>query len=821
MGKRLQRGLDRFGPVSRTMVAVIGGLALFNGAALAQDQAASSPAADTQEGLSDIVVTAQFRESNVQDTPLAITAVNAELLEARGQSSLYEVAAQAPSVVLKPAGDSLGPSMIAYIRGIGQQDFNFAVEPGVGVYVDDVYYSTLTGSLLELMDLERVEVLRGPQGTLAGRNSIGGAIKLYSRAPDGKNGGSAQVTIGSYNRIDARAVGDFTIIPDRLAARVAGALRQRDGYIDRLDYGCTHPRSGASVLTGANGCKIGEQGDQSYGAGRVSLRWTPSTDVTVDLAGDIVNDNSGAAASTLLYGNVPGPGPSIDDGNPATPPLLFQNNIFVPYGKYRNPGDPVNDPYVNYATFSDNSQPTANEPWKPVSFSPKNSLDSWGVSGRLNWKINEDLTLTSITAYREYTAEFTSDFDQSPVSNTLVSNKLTHWQFSQELRLNGTSLNKLLDWTVGAFYFKQDGAYAARVDLTYLPLDFYQRDTTPAKTWAVFAHTGWHIGENTDLIAGIRYTDDRKNYTYERKNPDGTIPGPFPAPNFQVGPINGLTGAFKGNRTDWRLALNHHFADKVMGYAQVSTGFKGGGVNPRPFFAEQLKPFDPETMTTYEVGLKSTFWDRRIRLNAAAFYNDYKNIQLTLNTCERPSPPFPTPVGTPCRAPRNVGTAKVKGAELEMEFLPTPYLSFNGSLSYLDFKYTRLRSGALAGSSSPIAPLDMVTPYTPKWSWSLGGQYEIPLKTGSIRARLDANYQGDVYTDAINNTSNLIKGYTVLNGRISWTSEDSTWQVALEVQNLTNKLYYLTLFDQLDQAGTVVAQPAMPRTWAVSVKRNF
>ena len=229
MGKRLQRGLDRFGPVSRTMVAVIGGLALFNGAALAQDQAASSPAADTQEGLSDIVVTAQFRESNVQDTPLAITAVNAELLEARGQSSLYEVAAQAPSVVLKPAGDSLGPSMIAYIRGIGQQDFNFAVEPGVGVYVDDVYYSTLTGSLLELMDLERVEVLRGPQGTLAGRNSIGGAIKLYSRAPDGKNGGSAQVTIGSYNRIDARAVGDFTIIPDRLAARVAGALRQRDG----------------------------------------------------------------------------------------------------------------------------------------------------------------------------------------------------------------------------------------------------------------------------------------------------------------------------------------------------------------------------------------------------------------------------------------------------------------------------------------------------------------------------------------------------------------------------------------------------------------
>ena len=177
-----------------------------SGGALQAQQAAATPIQ-----LEEVIVTAQFRSENLQETPLAITAVTGDMLEARSQTSIYEVAAQAPNVFLAPQAQANGSGLIAYIRGVGQTDFNFALEPGVGLYVDDVYYSTLTGSLLDLLDLDRVEILRGPQGTLAGRNSIGGAIKLFSRKAEGQ-GGNVSLTYGSYNRVDVRASGDFTLV---------------------------------------------------------------------------------------------------------------------------------------------------------------------------------------------------------------------------------------------------------------------------------------------------------------------------------------------------------------------------------------------------------------------------------------------------------------------------------------------------------------------------------------------------------------------------------------------------------------------------------
>ena len=238
---------------------------LMTGSAFAQQ-------ADTTDQLEEITVTAQFRSQNLQETPLAITAVTGDMLEARSQTSIYEVANQAPSVFLAPQAQANGSGLIAYIRGVGQTDFNFALEPGVGLYVDDVYYSTLTGSLLDLLDLDRVEVLRGPQGTLAGRNSIGGAIKLFSRKAEGK-GGNVSLTYGSYNRVDARASGDFTLVDDKLFVRVAGVSKNRDGYIDRIDYGCSHPGSGVPTLRVSTGCKLGTLGGISYAAGRLSMRW--------------------------------------------------------------------------------------------------------------------------------------------------------------------------------------------------------------------------------------------------------------------------------------------------------------------------------------------------------------------------------------------------------------------------------------------------------------------------------------------------------------------------------------------------------------------
>ena len=239
-------------------------------------------------------------QQNLQETPLAITAITGEMLEARSQTSIYEVAAQAPNVFLAPQAQANGSGLIAYIRGVGQTDFNFALEPGVGIYVDDVYLPTLTGSLLDLLDLERVEVLRGPQGTLAGRNSIGGAIKLFSRRPEG-NGGIVLAHLRLVRPRRCARLGRLHAGSKTSCSCASPVSRKnRDGYVDRLDYGCTHPGSGVPTL------KLSRRLPASarWAACRTppaacSLRWLPSDSVEVNVIADVTNDSSEAGADVL------------------------------------------------------------------------------------------------------------------------------------------------------------------------------------------------------------------------------------------------------------------------------------------------------------------------------------------------------------------------------------------------------------------------------------------------------------------------------------------------------------------------------------------
>jgi iron complex outermembrane receptor protein len=238
-----------------TTVLMIGAAAGFPTATTAQETKAGDEAKDAE--LEMVVVTAQFREQNIQDTPLAITAITAEMLEARSETNIVDVAAHTPNVRLTPGSAPFGPSLQAHIRGVGQHDFNFALEPGVGLYVDDVYYSTLTGSVLDLLDVGRVEILRGPQGTLAGQNSIGGAVKIYSQRPDGNGGGYAQITYGSPDRVEARAAQEFSLIPDKLFMRISGVGVSRDGYVQRYDYACTHPGTTVRSFAVGDGCHLG------------------------------------------------------------------------------------------------------------------------------------------------------------------------------------------------------------------------------------------------------------------------------------------------------------------------------------------------------------------------------------------------------------------------------------------------------------------------------------------------------------------------------------------------------------------------------------
>ncbi len=266
---------------------------------------ARSAPADTS-GIQTITVTAEFRKENLQNTPIAITAVNAAMLEARSQTNVVQITAQAPNVTLRPAGAAFGSSLVAFIRGVGQTDFNYSTEPGVGVYVDDVYYATITGNLLDLLDVDRVEVERGPQGTLNGRNSIGGAIRLFTKQPNGNGGGFVEGTYGSFNRIDVRGSADFTVVPDKFFVRIAGVSRTRDGYVTDLDYGCATGApnygspGGVPHLPTHAGCKIGTEGGQTYTGGRIQSRWLATDNLTVNLSFDMVNDRSEATAAVLI-----------------------------------------------------------------------------------------------------------------------------------------------------------------------------------------------------------------------------------------------------------------------------------------------------------------------------------------------------------------------------------------------------------------------------------------------------------------------------------------------------------------------------------------
>jgi iron complex outermembrane recepter protein len=801
----------------------------------------------------DIIVTAQFRNQKLQDTPLAITAVNAALLEARGQVSVTEVAAQAPNVTLAPQGQQNGSGLIAFIRGVGQTDFNFALEPGVGMYVDEVYIPTLTGSLLDLMDLDRVEVLRGPQGTLAGRNSIGGAIKLFSVKPKGDGSGSMSLTYGAYNRVDVRGMADFALVEGKLAARITGVAKTRKGHVTRLDYGLTHPGSGVPSNTTGGDVDVGRLGGVSYVAGRVALKWTPSETIEVNIAGDYSRERSDAGASVLLYGNNAA---TNANGQPWLPNTINGGVIplncrFVPNGV--NSCDTLtgyDKRYISYSTFLDRTPATTQAPFKPLALDPHMDLDNYGVSAIVDIELSDNFSLKSISAWRGYVSDWSQDVDNTPLANQQLTQRLKNRQWSEELRLNGALMNDRLEFTLGGIYFKRDGTLTARVDLNYAGLDFiHGPDPTPASSKALFGNFTFHATDALNITAGLRNTWDKKDYVFFRRNPDLTVPGPGPCAFFTGAPTAGPTGignapnclllglnnvpdGFKGNKFDWRVAADYRFSPEAMVYAQVATGYRSGGVNPRPFFGpsagarNQIKSFNPETLIAYEMGFKTDLLDRRVRLNVSAFYNDYKDIILTLSAC-------PT---APCLQPNNVGSAKVKGIEVETTLRPVDGLTIDGAFSYLDFQYKSFSAPqTLLGGIT----LDMITPYTPTTKYSFGVQYDIQeVAKGTLSARFDGSYQAKLYTEALNYdavtvatraggplptliASNRINGYFLGNARLTWKNAEDNLSVSAEVQNLFDKYYFTSLYEQYASPGTISGAPGLPRTWSVSVKRLF
>lgn len=790
----------------------------------------ASSAGQAQERVTDsifeeITVTAQFREQRLQETPIAITAITGAMMDARSQTSIFQVSAQAPNVTLKPQGAAFGPSMGASIRGVGQYDFNPAYEPGVGLYVDDVYFGSLTGAIFDLLDLERVEILRGPQGTLAGKNSIGGAVKLYSKKPTGEGEALVSGTYGSRDRLDLRAMGDFKLA-ESLFARLSGVAKKQEGYVERRDYGCVFPASGIPPLRtvpASGDCVVAKEGEIDYNAVRAQLRWDNGGPVEINIIGDYTHDDRTTAATVLTYANFPTslpgtPNPSLSDAiDPYTGGATLYDSRFVPpMGSYYNYAGYISEtdilirnvPGVGFVPYDFDPSTPAIDPLPTNVASGRTYYRSWGLSGQVDWELSDSMQIVSVTAYREWDTVFSNDDDASPLAHSLGRGTLDYWAFSQEIRLNGSfGAENEIEYTLGGYYFDQRTTYATYQDLRYAGLPPFQGDDpVNADSLAGFFHLTWHATDALTLNGGVRYTDESKDYTYTRRNFDGTA---HPV----LGALDGVPGVYSGDRWDFRAAVQYQWTDDFMTYAQFATGFKGGGINPRPFVATQVQPFGQESLKSFEIGAKSEFFDRRLRLNIAGFYSDYNDIQLTANTCPQFSPPVPN---FPCALPVNAGTAEVKGVELEATIAPVEGLSIDGAVSYQDFDYT---------SVNPVAggiDLTDVAPYTPTWKWSIGAQYEFLLGNfGTITPRIDVWYQDEIFTNAANLPNSLIDSYTLADARITWRDETNDWEAALEVTNLFDKYYFLTKFDLSGISGFTTGQPGRPREWAFTIKRRF
>jgi iron complex outermembrane receptor protein len=807
--------------LSVSLIALAGALCAAS-PAMAQDKP-EKPAGETADA-NEIVVTAQFREQKLQDVPIAITALSGDALEQRGQTNLADLGGSAPNVTLRQAPATYGPAVVAFIRGVGQRDTSFALEPGVGLYVDDVYLPTLHGSMLALVDLDRVEILRGPQGTLSGQNSIGGAIKLYSKKPDGSPNAFASVTYGSYNDVEIKAATNITLAHDTLFARISGAAVRKDGYITRYDYACTHPGSTVPTSVVSSNCKLGTEGGKQYVAGRLALRWQPSSSITVDLVGDITRDGSEVGPTTLLYvGRNANPGATLT--GVATPPAaayVINGNLYgtatgspfisySPYGSYAQDTF-SSSPYVSYESYTNLAPRDGTAAWQaPL----KSAINTWGISGTITADLSDSVKLTSITAYRKFDGTYSSS-DGSPFSPTQQANQVFNHQFSQELRLSA-KIADIINLTVGGYYFDKTSRYSARITLT--TLDFIEDDSIPAKTKAVFANAEISPIPALTFIGGLRYTNQTKTFIYGRFGvPGSSTGGAVPA---SLAALNGLVGSFSGNRVDYRLGAQYRFNDNIMVYGQFSTGFKGGGINPRPFFPAQALPHNPETIKAYEVGFKSDFLDRKVRLNVSGFVNKYNDILVSVSSCPLTGAP-----AAPCALPLNAGTATVKGFEAELTLHPVHGLSIDASLAYLNFKYTSI--SALAASAG--IGLEDKGVYVSPWQWNIGAQYQIDLgKVGTLTPRIDVNHE-DAFNRNANNVDattggvdifGLVAGRTLVNARLSYKTADGDWELAGEVRNLTDKLYYTDIFDNRGSTNSIQGSPGEPRTWTLTVKRHF
>ncbi len=718
--------------------------------------------ADSRFQLEEVVVTAQKREESLQDAPISISAFSQEALTQQGISSIDDLQGKVPSLNMTPF-PTQNTSLRLFIRGVGASDIQVTQDPAVGVYIDQVYIGRSTGLALELADLAQIEVLRGPQGTLFGRNSIGGAINMTTIKPEtGELAFKQELGVGNRDLFRSKTSANIPIT-DTLALRAVYLFKEKDGFVDNKG-------PGEDFMDG-----------QDKG-GKLDFLWEPNEDWSVRYAFDFSDSEFVSPVFQAIKG-----GP-------------LSELLEIPVSSSR---------LGNMAT-------------KDRMRAAETTIEGHALTISYNW---ENTTFKSITAYRDFEFKEFTNLESGSTSPLLVLNSnagiaaighpgtLKQNQLSQELQIFG-KLTDSFDYVAGLYYFHEEADEAsAQGSAVFIPqplqVNFFDIDN---KAYAAYAQSNWTpdiLDSRFTLTTGIRYTIDKRvaarDFTLD---PDPT------GVSFSAKPDNDF------DNLGYTLVGNFAITEDMNTYLKLATGYKSGGYNIRASNeASYVKGFNEEELTSWELGLKSELWDRRLRLNAAAYFSDYQDIQLNFSDASTPADVRDTIV-------INAGEGEIKGFELDFTALLSEGLTATFSYAYQDAKFTKV----VDPDDPTVSEKDFVFSNAPENQYSLGLNYSYPLNNGVINASLNYNWVDERFDtqkadEAVSGMS-VIGSYGLWGGYLDISNIETRlgqFTVSLWGRNLGDEEYYTSAPVILQTIGAYekIVTWGEPRTYGVDLIYNF
>lgn len=745
-------------------------------------QAQTAPTAASAENtappaaLQEIVVTAQKRAENIQKVPIAVSAVSGAAIDSAHITSLQGLQGSTPNVQINNFSNT--PNTAVYtIRGIGIIEPDPYAGNTVSIVYDGVPQYFSMGALLDLYDIDRVEILRGPQGTLFGANTTGGVVNIITAQPTDEFGGKAQIGYGNWHDFTAAGTINVPVVKGLLDSKFTISHMQRHGWYTNVVDGSDMDHRNVTIYRGY-------------------LKLTPSPDFDATLIGEYDLAHNGSPP--VVAGDLPGEAEFVPPGPVPGSALPMYPSPCLPAG------EPCNAPDKYYSAKNNNIPDLSR-------------MRTWRATLNMNWRHTPIGDLTSITGYKHFVLFEYTDQDGTPVFLDDTRRRTTGWQFSQELR-TAVQVNDAINFLLGGFYMKTHYDHVQDFRIAFAAPGLLQVNLQNQDNWSAsaFAQGYAQITDRLRVQAGVRYTHERTEMlasTATSINLSGSTDFDGTG-NVSLGIVAPPLGVKAWNNVGWKLGLDYKLTSTALLYGYWARGFKSGGFTGRIGIAQDIGPYAPEHVDTFELGLKADWLDRRLRTNLALFYTNYRDMQLATIYF----------VGSGASVVQgnsiiNAASSHIKGAEFEVQAVPFRGLTLNGSMAYLDAKYTKFPFfDPQLGQTTNLQ--GFVLQNAPKWTGTVGATYKFDVGKGYVSAHVEYDYVGSKYLTSISDAPrSKIQPTNLINANIDWKLGASPLTLGVWGRNLTDKRYIASVFDAPGTLGLV--NYASPREYGVVAKMEF